>query len=113
MGRHDGRRQGGKDERSEASLAMRITDQFRQKGSMMYDLKGGTLRLTLRICQRTEDWEIEAIPRQLPELHSLTATAPSRCDALQLVADAWGGAIGFPSVDWGQIRNALTIVRAI
>jgi hypothetical protein len=113
MGRYDGRKSGDKDERSEAGFAMRITDQFRQKGSMMYDLKGGTLRLTLRICQRPDDWEVEAIPRQLPELHSLTATAQSRGDALQLVADAWCGAIGFPSVDWTAIRTALTTVRAI
>ena len=98
---------------SDIALPIRLTDQFRCKDSMMYDFKGDKLRLTLRICECAEGWEIEVIPKHLPDLRSITVTGPSRRDALGLLAKTWLGTAGFPWVDWPAIDDALTKVRAL
>lgn len=95
---------------------MRITDQFRDKGAMVYDLKGGGQRISLRMSDRSEDglgWEIAVVSKQKPELPTLTVAATTRAQALMDLARAWQDAHGFPKVDWPSIREALTAVRAI
>jgi hypothetical protein len=92
---------------------MRITDQFRHQGSMMYDFKGPHVRLTIRIRECSGGWEVEAIPKQPLAVESLTATALSRREALQAIAEAWLDAPNLPPVDWTEIGVALSTVRAI
>src|SRR5512137_2220106 len=95
---------------------MRITDQFRDRGAMVYDLKGGGQRISLRMSDRSQaslGWEIAVVTKQNPVLPTLTAAATTRAEALTSLARAWQEAQGFPELDWPSIREALAAVRAI
>ncbi len=95
---------------------MRITDQFRDKGSMVYDLKGCGVRMSLRVSERTDSsqrWEIAALAKAEPPVTPLTARAATRREALACLARVWTETEGFPAVDWPSIDDALAAVRAI
>ncbi len=95
------------------STTVRITDQFWERDAMMYDLKSGTVRLTIRMHEQTGGWEVQAFPKQTQAREPLTATAPKRSDALGLIAEQWNASSSFPSLDWRAICAALTAVRAL
>jgi hypothetical protein len=95
---------------------MRITDQFRDKGSMVYDLKGCGLRISLRVSERTDAglcWEIAALAKTEAPFPTLTAVATTRREALAGLARAWEETQGRPAIDWPSVGEALAAVRAI
>jgi hypothetical protein len=101
--------------------AVRITNQFRKREAMVYDLSCDSVRLTLEITGRplsgdVEEWHVEAFARQAPERPTVREPARTRRDALRAVAHAWiakQGAYGFPTLDWDGVADALLAVRAI
>src|SRR5512142_1821986 len=87
MNANDGSRHG-----RENDGRMRITDQFRDRGSMVYDLKGCGLRLSLRVSERSDSrlrWEIAASAKVEAPFPTLTAIATTRREALAGLARAW------------------------
>ncbi len=96
---------------------MRITDQFRDKGAMVYDLKGCGQRISLRMSEQSRgtppEWELAVIVKQTPAPPTLTAVATTRDEALAGLAQAWQHTPGLAPLDWPSIRKALAGVRAI
>lgn len=95
---------------------MRITDQFRHAGGMIYDLKGGGQRISLRMTERSRSpfgWELAGAMKPASDLPTLTVVAATRREALSALERAWQCAPGFPTLDWPSVQDALTAVRAI
>jgi hypothetical protein len=100
----------------------RVTNQFRNREVMVYDLasEGAQLTISIAPCSNnldgTGEWRAEAYARQAPEHPTLAETGATRGDALSAVARAWTAkdrAFGFPNLDWEGIARALSAVRAI
>ena len=100
---------------------LRITDQFRGKNGMVYDLKIGPSRLTLCIAPRMNpqdagDWHIEAAVAKAPDGIVVAAWGPTKTAALAAVGKAWAveAAAGtLPAFDWDAVSKALGAVRAL
>ena len=100
---------------------LRITDQFRGKNGMVYDLKIGPSRLTLCISPRMTsqdagDWHIEAAVSKAPDGVVVGAWGPTKAGALAAVGKAWAveaTAGTLPVFDWDAVRKALDGVRAL
>jgi hypothetical protein len=101
--------------------AVRITNQFRKRQAMVYDLSCEEIRLTIEVTARENDdqlgeWNVEAHARQTQEQASIDAPGATRSDALRAVAQSWTakqGSGGFPILDWEGVAEALLAVRAI
>ena len=100
--------------------ALRITNQFRSKGSMVYDMRGNGERLTLTVTQRTSEddsgeWRVEARAGGRPEGEIVERWGATRIDALRAVGSAWSERLtaGFPRFDWEAVAQALIAVRAV
>jgi hypothetical protein len=101
--------------------APRITQQFRSRGAMVYDLRGSTGRLTLRISGTEDDgaapvWRIEASTSHSSEAEIVSASASTRADALRAVGSAWTerrASLDLPVFDWEAVARALAGVRAL
>jgi len=102
--------------------AIRITQQFRTGEAMVYDLRGGAGRLTLRVSGRgggdgpPTEWHIEASVSTAPGAAVVAAGGATRADALREVGRSWDEARlanNLPSFDWESIARAMAAVRAI
>jgi hypothetical protein len=100
----------------------RVTNQFRSREVMVYDLasEGAQLTISIAPCASNLDgsgeWRAEAYARQAPDHPALAETGPTPGDALDGVARAWAAkdrAFGFPKLDWEAIIRALRAIRAI
>jgi hypothetical protein len=107
-------------EREEESI--RITQQFRARDAMVYDLRGGAGRLTLRVTGRgggdgpPTEWRIEASTSSSPDAPVVSEGGTTRADALRAVGRSWNEkrlANNLPSFDWESVARAMAAVRAI
>lgn len=105
--------------KSEAAHDTAITQQYRERWAMIYELDCGGVRLTLRVFFPPEDgsavWRIEAKTNAEKEL-SVEKHGPTRELALEAVAQAWQSpqfAADAPALDWPAVTCALRAVRAI
>lgn len=107
--------------------ALRITDQFRTRHGMAYELRERGSRLTLLIAERTVEggagdggqgsveWHVEASSTQFPG-STISQAASTRAEAVRRIGMQWTvdcGTRGLPSFDWDAVARALTAVRAI
>ena len=100
---------------------VRITNQFRRREGMVYDLSCEDIRLTIEIAQRQNEdglgaWVVEAHARQAADKPTIHEPGATRDEALRAVARAWAakqGAHGFPALDWEAVATAMLGVRAI
>ncbi len=99
---------------------LRITNQFRSKGSMVYDLRCNGERLTLTVSPRTSEhdggeWRVEARTSGRPEEDVVERWGPTRIDALRAVGLEWTERLarGLPRFDWEAVAQALIAVRAV
>ena len=102
--------------------AIRITQQFRSRDAMVYDLRGSAGRLTLRVTGRggedgqPTEWRIEASVSSSPEAVTVAEGGATRADALRAVGRSWNEsrlANNLPSFDWESVIRAMAAVRAI
>jgi hypothetical protein len=99
----------------------RITNQFRKRFAMVYDLSCDDVRLTIEVTPREAgdghgEWAVQAHARQAPEQPTVDEAGATRSQALSAVARSWAakrGSYGFPTLDWEAIAQALQAVRAI
>ncbi len=100
---------------------VRITNQFRRREVMVYDLSCEDTRLTIEIAQRANEdglgeWLVEAHAREAVEKPTILQPGVTRNDALRAVAREWvakRGTHGFPELDWEAVSGAMQAVRAI
>lgn len=97
----------------------RITDQFRTRQGMAYELRESGARLTVLIAERTNEggseWLVEASSVQFPGAE-IAHTASTKAEALRRTGAQWvedSMARGLPTFDWTAVAKALTAVRAI
>jgi len=107
-------------ERDEESI--RITQQFRARDAMVYDLRGSAGRLTLRVTGQggadgpPTEWRIEASTSSSPDAVVVAERASTRAEALRAVGRSWNEkriANNLPSFDWESVARAMAAVRAI
>ena len=104
------------------SLLLKITNQFRAKGGMAYDLKCEGVRLTLTVTARTRDdepaeWCIAARGARTPErVVVMPEWGATRADALRAIGRAWSDTLDTLDLrvfDWDAVASVLSSVRAI
>jgi hypothetical protein len=108
------------DAKAKEPVSVRITQQFRERNNMTYELDCSGTALVLRVFfpavgVDTTDWRIEACtPHPLPGV-SATASAQSRAEAFEAVAERWplSTPTAAPSLDWSGIARAMRAVHAI
>jgi hypothetical protein len=102
--------------------ATRITQQFRSRDAMVYDLRGRGGRLTLRITGQgggdgpPTEWRIEASTSSSPDDVVVAEAGTTRAEALRAVGRSWNEkrlASNLPSFDWESVSRAMAAVRAI
>jgi RNA recognition motif-containing protein len=97
--------------KEEEPTAARITQQYRERLAMIYDLSCHGSPLTVRMCfpeaETPSIWRVEARSGQGEAV--VSATGASRELALRAVAESWST----PELDWVAIAGALKTVRAI
>jgi hypothetical protein len=107
-------------ERDDESI--RITQQFRSRDAMVYDLRGSAGRLTLRVTGRgggdgpPTEWCIEAATSTSADAVVVAEGATTRAEALRAVGRSWNEkrlANNLPSFDWESVARAMAAVRAI
>jgi hypothetical protein len=101
---------------------VRITQQFRARDAMVYDLRGSAGRLTLRVSGRGGDegppteWRIEACTSSSPDAVVVSEKGATRAEALSAVGRSWTEkrlAGNLPTFDWESVARAMAAVRAI
>jgi hypothetical protein len=102
--------------------AVRITQQFRARDAMVYDLRGRAGRLTLRVTGQGGDdgppteWRIEASTSTSPDAVVVAEVGVTRAEALRALGHSWNERRlenNLPSFDWGAVAQAMAAVRAI
>lgn len=100
--------------------ALRITNQFRSKGGMVYDMRFHGERLTVVVTPRSGeenggDWRVEARAGGRPEEDTIERWGATRIDALRAVGGAWTEQLAgrLPQFDWDAVAKVLTAVRAV
>jgi hypothetical protein len=102
--------------------AVRITQQFRSREAMVYDLRGSGSRLTLRVTGQgggdgpPTEWRIEASTSSSPDAVIVAEGGATRAEALRAVGLSWEGkrvANNLPAFDWESVARAMAAVRAI
>ena len=101
--------------------ALKITNQFRAKNAMVYDLKADGNRLTVRVFPRERstdsgEWRVEARTNDAQEEAVVAEWGATRAEALGEVAKSWvtkAPAHGLPMFDWEAVAQVLTSVRAL
>ena len=105
---------------AEARVTTTITQQYRERHNMTYELDCQGSRLTLRVFFPPEvgpatDWRIEA--RSGGEgAATIEKVAPTREQALQQISEAWQASatdLLLPTFDWAAVTRAMQGVRAI
>jgi hypothetical protein len=98
---------------------VRIMDQYRGRGGMVYDLKFQSTRLTLCMTapNATEsEWRIEARTSLKDDAFVVGGSGPTRREALEEVGRTWSEHATHqrvPPFDWEGAALALLAVRAI
>ena len=97
--------------------SVKVTQQFRERHNMTYDLDCLGVPLTVRVFpEEGEQWRIEARMNDTPEAVVSSASASSRRAALDEVGRRWhekAAALSLPNFDWAAIATAMDTVRAL
>ena len=110
-----------RDKNNKDKDALRITQQCRARGGMVYDLKCETAKLTVRVFPRESDadsgeWRVEACTSHTSEAFIVTEWGATRADTLREVGRSWVSKAplhGLPAFDWEAVEQVLTDVRAL
>jgi hypothetical protein len=93
-----------------------LTQQYRDRHALTYELDCSGKRLALRFVFPTEDalvWQLEA---RIDAEAVVTGSAPTREQAFQAMIDRWESVArspGSPQLDWQHVAVALRAVKAL
>lgn len=114
-----GRREAGRGT-GDTMMTTRITQQFRERHNMRYELDCSGVPLIVRVFfpnagASASTWRIEAMTSDATGSPVAQAHAASRAEALQMIAEAWHETMPPTSskLDWTGIAEAMTAVRAL
>jgi len=102
--------------------ALKITNQFRSKGGMAYDLKCEGVRLELHMTPRSNsddpnEWRIEARGNRVgTEGAVVVEWGKTRGEALRAIGEAWAASeqtLGLRVFNWEAVAKMLESVRAL
>lgn len=102
--------------KEKVAVSVRITQQFRERNNMTYELDCCGVPLVLRIFFPVDaQWRIEASSGLAPTAWVATASALSRTEAMQALARNWRNATPATAsnLDWTAVECAMVAVRAI
>jgi hypothetical protein len=98
----------------------RITQQFRERHNMTYEFDCSGVPLVLRVFfpigdHSSAEWRMEARTSSACEAPVAMAHAPSRAQALELVAQRWRTSMpdAAAQLDWSGVAQAMSDVRAL
>lgn len=99
-------------------VSVRVTQQFRERNNMTYELDCSGVPLVLRIffpveTNGVDEWRIDAHTGRPLQGLAATARARSRAEALQIIARDWHHSSTVSNLDWAGIARAMSEVRAI
>jgi hypothetical protein len=100
--------------KEERLQTMHITDQFRDREVMVYDLRAGDRRVEIRISSQPDSqslWHAALAVNGSSDATPLRAAGTSRRAALEALEGSPGDVLA--TRDWADIREALTAVRAL
>ncbi|HWL85854.1 MAG TPA: hypothetical protein VNO21_08635 [Polyangiaceae bacterium] len=104
----------------EKDVAVRIMNQFRDRGSMVYELRHEGSRFAIVTSQRTSgedpnEWQVRVRVAGQPAESSVERWGSTRIDALRAVAQVWRDepAGWLSRLDWEAVEKALLAVRAL
>ena len=110
----------GRKPSGDAPSKITITQQFRERHNMTYELDCAGVALVLRVFFPAEtgpvEWRIEARGKGAGESIVIDKVAATRELAFQAICGAWpGGSLptATPSYDWDSVTQVLRSVRAI
>jgi len=99
---------------------VRITQQFRARHNMTYELDCEGVPLVINVFfpvsdSGVEEWRIEAQSKHTEPASFASASAASRALALQHVAQRWRETmpVSVSNLDWNGVAQAMTAVRAL
>jgi hypothetical protein len=96
---------------------VRITQQFRERANMAYDLDCSGSRITVRVFETPKEpqaWRVEA--RTSDTAEAVAGHGGTRADAFHALTLSWVETAltrGLPTFDWEAIGRAMTAVRAL
>jgi hypothetical protein len=106
--------------KAKETVSVRITQQFRERNNMTYELDCSGIPLVLRVffpvdTDPSHEWRIEARTGHPLQGMEATASAQSRAEAFQVIARDWHRAmpVSVSDLDWTAIERAMSAVRAI
>lgn len=108
------RPEGGRGRKNDAPPRAKITQQFRERTNMAYELDCAGMKMSFKMFPTNDDtgkddWRVECFSKATPE-RVIKASAPTRKQAFSLVEREWGAGSG---LDWRAIEEALGTVRAL
>lgn len=112
------KREGKESKDAKPKLTTRITQQFRERHNMTYELDCDGIAIVIRMFPpddvKTSEWRFEARASASPEGSGVTATARTAREALDRLAKQCVEQPGALSqVDWRALLVALESVRAL
>ena len=101
--------------------ALRITQQFRERGGMTYDFSVGGATFTVRVFARQNatdagDWRVELTGGRAEQALQVEAWGATRIDALRVAGSSWAEdprSRDLARPDWTAVEKALQTVRAV
>lgn len=98
---------------AEPAPAVKVVQQFRERGNMTYELDCAGRPLTVRIFPADDErWRVEARAKDTAEADVKSASGASRREAVETVIRDWNGSAGV-AVDTDALLRAMAEVRAI
>lgn len=99
---------------------LRITNQFRSKGGMVYDMRQNGERLTVIVSPSASDkgggdWHVQAKTGTSLDADGVERSGATPLEALRAVGLAWTEQLdrGWPRFDWEAVAQVLMAVRAV
>jgi hypothetical protein len=99
---------------------VRITDQYRDRDAMAYELLCEGTRVVIRFQEDTSGdgprWRAEARVNDKSDDSVIEASGATRAEALQKIGEGWDATLRsrpIPAFDWTHVADALRAVKAL
>lgn len=106
---------------AKGKASVRITDQYRDRDVIVYELSCEGTRLAVRFLPRPPDgegaaWTVDVRTNERENSVIVTGAGDTRAAALREAGGAWANALRsrpYPAFEWNAISEALEMVKAL